>query len=207
MGLKEVLALVIAYLLGSIPFAYIIARISKGIDIRDAGTKNVGAMNTWREAGTAPGFTVLVLDIAKGSLAVVAAKALGVPLFFVMSSGIAAVCGHNWPVFLGFKGGRGAATSLGVIFAILPEQFGVSILVVATVFLFTWNTSLAIGIGFIVLMAVLWATDKELAYILYPSALAALGVLRNFGDFKHELAKQHSLKKVVFRRLPFPNRR
>ncbi|MDO8578722.1 MAG: glycerol-3-phosphate acyltransferase [Dehalococcoidales bacterium] len=204
---KEIMAVLIAYLLGSVPFAYIFARVTRGIDIRQAGTGNVGAMNTWREAGTLPGLSVLVLDAAKGSLAVLTAEALGMPLFVVMLSGIAAVAGHNWPVFLHFKGGRGAATTLGVLLAFMPEQFGISFVVIATILLLTWNTGLAVGVGVLVLILVAWATGREAVFVVYPFVLGVFGLLRNIFDLKQELEKYHSLKAVLFRSLPFPGTR
>lgn len=110
-------AMMISYLLGSIPSAYIFGRVYKGIDIRDHGSGNVGATNTFRVLGKGPGTTVLILDILKGLIAVWlvgdllrVASVLGRVLI-----GIAAVCGHNWTIFLEFKGGKGIATSLGVL--------------------------------------------------------------------------------------------
>ncbi len=204
---KEIIAILIAYLLGSVPFAYIIARFTRGIDIRRAGTGNVGAMNTWREAGTLPGLLVLVLDVVKGSLAVLTAGAMGMPLFVVMLCGIAAVAGHNWPVFLQFKGGRGAAATLGVLLAVMPEQFGISFVVIAMIFLLTRNTGLAVGTGLLVLTLVAWATGMETVFVAYPVVLGVFGLLRNIFDLKQELAKHHGLKAVVFRSLPFPGTR
>ena len=117
-----VLAVIVAYLLGSIPFSYIAGRLLKGIDIRQVGGGNAGALNTMREVGTAAGFGVLFADIAKGALAVLIARWLGLSLIFVSIAGFAAVVGHNWPVFLHFRGGKGAATTLGVLLVLVPIE-------------------------------------------------------------------------------------
>lgn len=108
---------VLSYLLGSIPTGYLLGRMLRGIDIRHYGSGNVGATNAFRALGKGPGVVVLIIDILKGVLAVVV---LG-PLFSLdgivecVLLGIAVVCGHNWTVFLRFKGGKGIATSLGVL--------------------------------------------------------------------------------------------
>ena len=90
---KIILAIVIAYLLGSIPFAYIMGRLVKGVDIRQVGGGNMGAVNTMREIGPIPGFTVLLADMAKGALAILVAQWLDIPLFWVFVAGGV----YQWP--------------------------------------------------------------------------------------------------------------
>lgn len=109
-----------AYLLGSVPAAYIAARLSKGVDLRKAGSGNVGASNVARTASKKLAIPVFLFDIGKGYLVVWLASLMGVDLFYQIIIGLQAVVGHNWPVFLGFKGGRGIATSLGVVLAVSP---------------------------------------------------------------------------------------
>ena len=106
MIINTIIAIVIGYLLGSIPFAYIAGRLKKGVDVRQVGGGNVGALNVIREVGTAVGFAVLAADVAKGLLAVYIARWLGLPLIWIFVAGFAAVAGHNWPVFLRFRGGQ-----------------------------------------------------------------------------------------------------
>jgi acyl phosphate:glycerol-3-phosphate acyltransferase len=96
------------------------------VDIRQLGTGNAGAMNTVREVGLLPGIALLLLDVVKGSHAVFIAQWLGISLIFVFIDGFAVVAGHNWPLFLKFKGGRGTATTLGVLLALTPLEFGIS---------------------------------------------------------------------------------
>ena len=116
----EVASIIIAYLLGSFPAAYIIARHQKGIDIREVGVRNMGGGNVIREVGKLPGFFAVIADIGKGALAVAIAGWLGVSLPWQLGAGAAVMFGHNYPVFLGFRGGKGIATVMGVFFLLSP---------------------------------------------------------------------------------------
>ncbi|MBN1913534.1 MAG: glycerol-3-phosphate 1-O-acyltransferase PlsY [Candidatus Omnitrophica bacterium] len=140
------LAIIISYLTGSIPTAYIFGRIFKGIDIRKSGSGNIGATNALRVLGKKAGITVLALDILKGFLAVfilsnlLKDKILIIPPEMLgIILGIACIVGHNWTVFLNFKGGKGVATTLGVLLALAAEAAALKIslgLVVLTWVLF-----------------------------------------------------------------------
>ncbi|HHR85705.1 MAG TPA: acyl-phosphate glycerol 3-phosphate acyltransferase, partial [Candidatus Acetothermia bacterium] len=120
------LLLVISYLLGAIPTSVIVGKIARGIDVREHGSGNAGATNTWRVLGWKAGMIVLVLDAGKG----VAAATL-VPLthfghlpftapVIAILCGLAAVIGHVFPVYAGFRGGKGVATGAGMLIAIAP---------------------------------------------------------------------------------------
>jgi glycerol-3-phosphate acyltransferase PlsY len=111
-------AVIIGYLLGSIPTAYILGKLSKGVDIRKVDTGNVGTASTFRAIGTWQGFVVGAVDIGKGSAAIGAAYALGVSLYWMIGAGFAAYLGHCFPVFIGFRGGQGAATLIGIFAAL-----------------------------------------------------------------------------------------
>jgi glycerol-3-phosphate acyltransferase PlsY len=113
------LIVVFGYLLGSIPTAHIAGRILKRVDIRRIGDGNMGAANAFRQLGAKVGVVVGIIDAAKGALAVVIAQLANIPLPAVLATGVAAVIGHNWPVFLHFRGGRGEATTTGVLLAVL----------------------------------------------------------------------------------------
>ncbi len=141
------LAILIAYLIGSIPTAYILGRLVKNIDIREHGSGNVGATNVFRVVGKRWGITALVLDILKGYLPVVllapwVADLFEVSLYANFVIGVVAVCGHNWTIFLKFKGGKGVATTAGVVMALFPKAFALAILVFAVVFYFSRYVSL-----------------------------------------------------------------
>ena len=99
----SVLSIIIAYLLGSIPFAYIIGKL-RGLDVRQVGDRNVGTFNVFCHAGLGAGIATLVADVGKGALAIVVAELLSVPELVMFGAGVAAVIGHNWPVFFAFPG-------------------------------------------------------------------------------------------------------
>ena len=117
-----------AYLLGSVPAAYIIARWRRGIDIRTYGSGNVGASNVLAAVSKRWTVPVTIFDIGKGALAVWVAQLLGLGAGQQVTVGICAIIGHNWPIFLQFKGGRGVFTSLGVI-TMLSPKLGLIVLV------------------------------------------------------------------------------
>ena len=109
-----IVLLICSYLLGSVPLSYLVAR-SRGVDLRKHGTQQVGGGNLWRTTSRKLGLTVGVFDFFKGMLMVMIASRLGLDAGEQLTVGLAAVVGHNWPVFLRFHGGRGIATSLGII--------------------------------------------------------------------------------------------
>lgn len=129
--LQIIAGIIISYLIGSIPTAYIFGRILKGVDIRDFGSGNVGATNAMRVLGKKAGITVLILDILKGVIAVVVlgdilskiTRGISTETISVLL-GIGCICGHNWTVFLKFKGGKGVATSLGVLIGLSVKIAG-----------------------------------------------------------------------------------
>ncbi len=116
-----IVLLLSAYLLGSIPFGLIFSRLFSSADVRQSGSGNIGATNVARVAGTLPGILTLVFDVAKGALAVwLAARFANHSARMMMLSGIAALLGHCFPIWLRFKGGKGVATGLGVFAALCP---------------------------------------------------------------------------------------
>jgi glycerol-3-phosphate acyltransferase PlsY len=120
----------LSYLIGGIPSGYLVTRKLKGIDIRDYGSGNPGTANVYRVAGTAAGAATLALDAAKGYLPVIMARHFFAahPLFAILC-GAAAIIGHDWTIFLGFRGGKGVATSAGVFAALTPGPLAAAILV------------------------------------------------------------------------------
>ena len=117
MGALVILA---AYVLGSIPSAYIVLRLLSGTDIRAVGTGNVGALNAYQQRGPLIGAPILIADIGKAVIAVLLPSWLGIGDWASYCAAFAVVAGHNWPVFLKFRGGRGAATTVGVGLALAP---------------------------------------------------------------------------------------
>jgi acyl phosphate:glycerol-3-phosphate acyltransferase len=123
-----IIAVVVGYMLGSIPFASLLTR-GRGIELRTAGSGNVGAANVLRTAGVAPAVAVMLLDAAKGAVAVVAARWMTDDVTAVMFAGLAAIAGHIYPIWLGFRGGKGVATSAGVFAVLAPAATVIAALV------------------------------------------------------------------------------
>ena len=130
MTIGFVLLSIAAYLLGSVPAAYLLAKWSRGIDIRQYGTGNVGASNVLSVTSKWLAIPVTIFDIGKGALAVWVARLLGLDAAEQVTVGAITVIGHNWPVFLRFQGGRGIFTTLGVV-TILSPKLGLIILVIS----------------------------------------------------------------------------
>ena len=189
-------AIVIGYLLGSIPFAYIITRLKKGIDIRQKGSGNVGALAAWREVGPGFGIIALASDVGKGVLAVYVARWLGLDLLWICVAGFAAVAGHNWPVFLKFRGGKGAATIMGVLLAFMPVQFAIGLGIAILVVIPTSNIRLGmIGLACIPLIA--WLFHRPSEYIFYPLALILFLVVYTLIGLKGEMARAGEKKVLI----------
>jgi glycerol-3-phosphate acyltransferase PlsY len=131
-----ILSITIAYLLGSIPFGYLLVRIFRNEDIREQGSGNIGATNVARSGAKGLGVATLLLDLGKAYLAVIIARHIAPGMFDVaVAAAVAAVVGHVFPVWLGFRGGKGVASALGVFLAL------------------TWPSGLAIFLVFLVVFA------------------------------------------------------
>ncbi|GAI19046.1 unnamed protein product [marine sediment metagenome] len=192
-----ILAIVIGYLLGSIPCAYIAGRLIKGVDIRRVGGGNMGALNVMREIGTTAGFAVLFADMAKGSLAVLVAQWLGLPLIAVFFVGLAAVVGHSWPVWLRFRGGQGLATTLGVLLALVPIEFAISFAIIVIVVLVTSNMRLGAGVGLVFLPLIIWLFGGEVSLIVYSLALPLFCSLKMIPRLRTDVARVGSKKDLI----------
>ena len=162
MIIKEIFAIIIGYLLGSIPSAYIAARLATGKDIRQMGGGNVGGLNVHREVGTWPAFAVGIVDLGKGTAAVaIAYWLLDVPTEFVLATGLAAVIGHNWMVWLKFGGGKGMGTTIGALAVLLPVYgywpgllifFGIILIP----YVITHNIAISMGLALVCLPFITW---------------------------------------------------
>ncbi len=203
--IKLLLGIIFSYLLGAIPSAYIFGRITKGIDIRQHGSGNLGATNAFRVLGRGTGTIVLVLDILKGTLAVICVKyffysdELGLSANLVLClSAIAVVCGHNWTIFLGFKGGKGIATSLGALiaFSILIERFVWVVICVVllwlTIFIPSGFVSLASVICSLFLPVFSIGFHLPLEITIFLAILGAFSVIRHKSNIYRLLQKKES---------------
>ncbi|HEV7517451.1 MAG TPA: glycerol-3-phosphate 1-O-acyltransferase PlsY [Thermoanaerobaculia bacterium] len=132
-----------AYLLGSISWSYLLVRLLKGSDVRTVGSGNAGATNAMRAAGKGTGAAVLLLDMGKGVAAIAAARAFAAPPAMVGAAAVAVVLGHVYPVFFGFRGGKGVATSAGAMGALAPLALALTLLVFLLVVY--WKRYMSLG--------------------------------------------------------------
>ncbi|MCX7568947.1 glycerol-3-phosphate 1-O-acyltransferase PlsY [Tumebacillus sp. DT12] len=178
-------AILIGYLLGSISFSMIIGRYFAGIDIRDHGSGNAGATNTLRVLGPKWAATVLLLDLMKGVFAVLIARWIGATDTFVVLTGVAVIAGHNWPLFFNFRGGKGVATTIGVMFSLLPLEATAAAIIGLIVLAFTRYVSLGsmVFATLIPLLIVLAETmfDWEIsrAYLVFSVVAAVMTIWRH----------------------------
>ncbi len=136
------LSVVVGYLIGSVPFAFLLVR-RRGIDLRQVGSGNVGASNVLRSSGVRIAIVAMCLDAAKGSVAVLLAQPLTAGASAPVAAGLASVVGQMYPVWLGFRGGKGVATAAGVFIVLAPTALAVA----AVVFLAAVTTSRYISLG------------------------------------------------------------
>lgn len=198
--LKIALAVVVSYLIGSIPTAYIFGRVLKGIDIRKHGSGNVGATNAFRILGKGAGSAVLLIDVAKGAVVTsLVADLFGLhdPLMRVFL-GLVVVCGHNWTVFLNFKGGKGIATSLGVLIGLTIAIASIRPVVLYTflswvvVFLITGYVSLASMIASVTLPLLALIFPQPFAVVMLAVILCVFVVLRHRPNITRLLQNKES---------------
>lgn len=185
--MEELLTVAFGYLVGSIPFAYLLTR-RRGIDLRRVGSGNVGATNVLRATGVGPAVLAMCLDAMKGTLAVLVASRVTVGPATPVAAGLAAVIGHIYPVWLGFKGGKGVATAAGVFGLLAPQALATaSVVFVAAV----W-ASKYISVGSLagaVTLAVATAASDAPATISAGAILAALIIVhRHRGNLSRLLA-------------------
>lgn len=192
------IAVLVGYLLGSIPTGYVVAR-AKGVDIRSAGSGNIGATNVFRILGTPAGILVLLVDAAKGWIAVLIGMRMiwpwiapdvvtGTAEWLGVAAGVAAVLGHNYTFWLGFKGGKGIATSAGVLAGLVPLALLVALGVWIAVVVLSRYVSLASILGAFVLPFAVWFWRYSTLMITITALLAAMAI------YKHKSNIQRLLK-------------
>lgn len=185
MAVEAVLWIIASYLIGSIPFGLVVSKLLFKQDLRKLGSGNIGATNILRNYGVQPFIAVMMLDMGKGVAAVAVGRALGLGPNLSLVAGLASIMGHNWSVFLKFKGGKGIATSAGVIFAAYPWQVIVATLGAFLVMVLITRImsvgSISGATGFVVSTVVMfWGEAGE--YWLYM-VVAAIGF--TFAIYKH----------------------
>jgi acyl phosphate:glycerol-3-phosphate acyltransferase len=187
----------VAYLLGSIPTGYVVAK-ARGIDIRTVGSGNIGATNVFRILGKPAGIFVLLVDALKGYVGCAFVGILIHRLLFrdvvlpatdheihKIIGGFSAILGHNYTCWLKFKGGKGIATSAGVILALLPQALGVALVVWILLFITTRYVSVAsIGAAFVLPFATWWFNRDNTLLISVAAVIGALAIYKHKGNIK-----------------------
>ncbi len=179
----ESLMIIICYLIGSMPFGYIVAKVVKKIDIRDYGSGNIGATNAFRVLGPWLASLVLIGDLLKGFLAIVLFSQLNIDsLFVIILGGLAVIGGHDWSIFLKFKGGKGIATTYGVFLALNPKIALLSALIWLIVIALTRYASLASILSLSVLVVLMLWFRQPQEYIIFSVIILALALYRHRGN-------------------------
>jgi len=189
-----VIAIIIAYLLGSIPFAYIFTRLVSGKDIRKLGSGNVGGNNVFQEVGLKAAIPTAIFDVGKGAAAVAIAHwLLNVPLhepqLFVLLAGIAAVAGHTWSIYLKFTGGNGLSATIGALAILMPWELLIVIGLLLILTAITRNLVLSINISLLSVPISAWFLEREWLYVGFCIILIIMLVLNFIPTARAALAK------------------
>ena len=198
MFVNGVIAVIVAYLLGSIPSAYIVTRLQTGQDIRKLGRGNVGAYNVLKEVGRKEALAVIILDVLKGASAVYFIPSiLAVPLLFVLATGLAAVVGHIWPVFLKFRGGKGLATTLGILSVLMTRDLMIALAISVLLVVITHNPVLSLNLSLLSVPVSAWLLEKSMLLVVFSLILALILVLHFLPTAKTALAKAGSKENLI----------
>lgn len=178
MSVKLIIISFIAYFLGNISASYMVAKYLKGIDIRKYGSGNAGATNVFRTLGVKAGLLAFLGDALKGVIAVVLGQLIGGENGQV-AAGIFVVAGHNWPVLLGFKGGKGIATTIGVMIAINPLMVAAIVPIGIVVIIITKYVSLASILGMMIFPLLMLITGQPRNLVIFSFLLSAMAIYRH----------------------------
>ena len=185
---ENILLVIIAFFLGSIPFGIIVAKI-KGVDLKKVGSGNIGATNVLRSLGKWPATLTLFGDILKGAVAVAIGKFLGVGPVYEGLIGLSAILGHNFSIFLGFRGGKGVATSFGVLFIYTPQVAVITVIMWIIIVILTKYSSLGAIVSFGLLPVNVAVFDPHYREKLFITVLVTILILMRHKDNIRRLMK------------------
>jgi acyl phosphate:glycerol-3-phosphate acyltransferase len=185
--MNELLIVSIGYLVGSIPFAFLLSR-RRGIDLRTVGSGNVGATNVLRTSGVPMAVAAMILDALKGSIAVLVAARMSIGPATPVAAGLASVIGHIYPVWLGFRGGKGVATAAGVFGVLAPAALAVASGVFILAVLITRYVSVGSLAGAVTLAVAAAASGGSAAVAAGAIATAVVIVHRHRGNLSRLVA-------------------
>jgi len=190
---KIVLIITICYLLGSLPFGYIVGKLFKKIDIREFGSGNIGATNAFRILGPSLASLVVMGDIGKGILSIYLLKYLNIDSSLILTiAGLAVICGHDWSLFLGFKGGKGIATTFGVVFALNPIISILAVMVWGVVLIISRYASLSSICAIISIFVFTILFKQPYEYIGFSAIIIILGIFNHKENIKRLKSKKES---------------
>jgi glycerol-3-phosphate acyltransferase PlsY len=198
--LAIIAALVAAYIIGSFPSAYIVTRLRKGVDIREIGSHNLGAMNVFYKVGFWDGMVVLLADIGKGAAGVWVAELLGTSLLVQMAAGICVVLGHNFPVFLKFHGGKGGAACIGILMYFMPWGVPIYLGVFLLLLAITRVPTISYSVSFFCFIFIALFINHSWEFLVYAVVLTLLPLLRYIPRLVEMRRKGGSWKHVVMRK-------
>jgi len=178
MFIKYVFVSVIAYLLGNIATAYLVSKVAAKIDIREYGSGNAGSTNVLRVLGAKPAAIVFLGDVLKGAAAVLIGSYIGGSYGEILA-GIFVVIGHNWPIVLGGKGGKGIATTIGLMIPIDPIMVFFIVIAGVLAILVTRYVSLGSVMGVMIYPIAMIITHKPIEYIIFSLFLSAMAIFRH----------------------------
>jgi len=193
-------AVVSAYLMGSFPAAYIVGRLRKGIDIREVGSRNMGATNVAYEVGIPEGILVFCVDVGKGAAAVMLARWLGAPFEVQLVAGGISVLGHAFPVFLKFRGGKGAGAYLGALAALMPLGIPYYLGLFAVLLLISRTTTLSYGTALLAVPFIAWLLYDSAELVVFTVVMLAILVTRYIPRIREMYSAAGSWRGMIFRR-------
>ena len=193
-------SIVAAYLMGSVPMAYIVARLRKGIDIREVGSKNMGATNVLYTVGIPEGLFVFCVDVGKGSAAVVLARSLDASFEVQLASGGVAVLGHAFPVFLKFRGGKGAGAFLGALAVFMPQCIPYYFGIFCLLLLISRSTTLSYGAALFTVPIMAWLVYHSNELIIFIVVMLLFLVSRYIPRMMEMRAAAGSWRGAIFRK-------
>jgi len=199
-ALNIAVALICAYLIGSLPTGYLVARLRRGIDIRQVGSRNMGAMNVFYQVGFWYGLLVLAMDIGKGVAAVAIARFLELPTIMEMVCGVVVVLGHGYTVFLRFRGGKGGATAIGVLIFLMPWGIPFYFVIFSLMMLGTRFPTLSYSVAFLCFPFVGGFIYNRPEYVIFTIALLLIPSVKYIPRVKEMYSSGGSWRRVFLRR-------
>ena len=181
-------AILVSYLIGAIPTGLIVVRVLTGEDIRRHGSGNIGTVNVLRVAGAGTAIVVLAVDILKGLIPVLLAERMGASTWTVALAGLAAIAGHNWSIFLKFQGGKGIATSFGVLAGLSWPAAAVAAVVWIVAVAVTRYSSLGSLLAVVSVPITLWRLQQPEAYVYFGVIAALFAIYRHRANIQRLVA-------------------